>query len=123
MDSPKERLYPLVTISIVLYVCTFISSDNCNKNITRPVLAGFRCVTDDDDTNITGIQGRMCANMCITRKDCSIVKYNIQQKGCHLRNGLSIMLEVDNAFQVNNLGLIHRSENFHWLPSSAIDNI
>ena len=121
MDYLKQRFYQRVAIAIVLYLCTLIYGDNCKNKITRPALAGFRCTTEAD-TNITLIEAHRCTYLCITRKDCSIVNYNVRENVCILSNGPCIVLEADEEFQLNYLGLTDRSECFRWLPSSAFDN-
>ena len=61
--------------------------------------------------------------MCITRTECSIINYNIQQKVCILGKAPCIVLEADEAFQLNYIGIVDRTECFRWVPSSSFDNV
>ena len=118
MAFHKQRFFLRIAIATLLHLCAFICGDNCNSKITRPALTGFRCVTKVYH-NFTGIQAHTCTYLCITRKECTIVNYNIQQNVCHLSNGPCIVLEADDAFQVKYLGLVYRSDCFRWRTSST----
>ena len=123
MNPSKQRFHKRVLISLLLCLCTSIDGDNCQHKLTRPELAGFRCVTASEVyTDIIEIEQHMCIYLCVRQNDCSIVNYNTEQNTCHLSNDPCVALQGDEVFQVNFLGVIHRSECLQWLPSSTLDD-
>ena len=123
MNLFKQSFYLRVVLTIPLCLRTAICDDNCHHKLTRPELPRFRCVTESEVyTDIIGIEQHMCTYQCIRRNDCSIINYNTEKNTCHLSNDPCVALEGDDTFQVNNLGLFHRSECLRWLPTSSFEN-
>ena len=122
MNSSKQRFHLRAMIAILLRLNTVTGGEICHHKLTRPVLTGFRCVTETEVyTTIVGIEQHLCTYLCVRQNDCSIVNYNTEKTTCHLSNDPCVALEGDEAFQVNYLGLIDRSECLRWLPTSNFD--
>ena len=109
---------------VICHLDNIIYGHICQQKHTYQELIGHRCVTDSEVyTNITGVPQHICTYECMIRIDCSIVNYNIEQNTCHLSNDACSVLERDQAFQVNYLGNVQRSECLQWIPTSALGSI
>ena len=126
MNSSTQRLY-LYTVLSVVHIChlgIIICGHICQEKLTRLKLVSYRCVTDSEVyTNITSVPQQICIFECMSRKYCSVVNYNIEQNTCYLSNDACRVLGADQAFQMNYLGNIHRSECLQWLPTGTFNSI
>ena len=124
MNSVETGLYLCTVLMIICHLGIIICGHTCQQKHTYPELNGYRCVTDSGVyTNITSVPHHLCIYECMSRKDCSIVNYNIEQNTCHLSTDACGVLEADQTFQVNYLGYVQRSECLQWLSTTTSNNI